>query len=170
MYAEIDGDEYFGWLWERTGLGSYYCRLMAALFTTPYVPRLTDDVNRWEDGACLVDIFCEETGIDIGPSDEDDAPECSVLEMLVALAERIDTELIEGEPTNSSPKYWLCMMLSNLGILQMTDRYFEEEVVEERIDEWMNRGIRYLFPPVGNYDQRRVSEWERVNRWLLKVL
>ena len=161
---------YFEWLWERSGLGSNYFQLLTLLYTTPYEPLLVDDENRRADGNELFVIFCEEKKVQIHPSDAQMFEECSVLEMLLAFAARINVELV-GDPSESRVGLWFSRMLENLGIYQYDDAHWNREKVAKRVWCWMhkkgNPSPIFLFPitskKVKEVNSQTISEWERVN-------
>ena len=166
---DVDFEEYFDWLWERSGIGPNYLQLMVLLYTTPYVPLLVDDENRKADGNELLHIYCEEYGYDIPPVDSGVLDECSVLEMLLAFAARINTELV-GDPSESRVGLWFSRMLENLGIYQYDDAHWNREKVAKRVWCWMhkkgNPSPIFLFPitskKVKEVNSQTISEWERV--------
>ena len=161
---------YFDWLWERSGLGTNYFQLLTLLYTTPYEPLLVDDENRRADGNELFEIFCEEKKIQIHPSDSYMFEECSVLEMLLAFAARINVELV-GDPSESRVGLWFSRMLENLGIYQYDDEHWDRKKAAIKVWCWMhkkgNPSPIFLFPidpkKVKEVNFRTLSEWERVN-------
>lgn len=166
----FDGEGYFGWLWERSGLGPNYCRLVRLLYQMEYVPSLVDDENRREDGNALLREYCAEFGYDIPPLDEGITDQCSVLEMLIAFATRINRELV-GDPDDSYIGLWLKRMLENLGVYQYDDNHWNGKKAIVKLWSWLHKkGDVVLFPITlfsgGAQDSRKISEWERVNHFL----
>lgn len=166
----FDGEGYFEWLWERSGLGPEYSKLLTLLYETTYVPTLVDDENRREDGDALLRQYCREYGYDIPPVDEGISDKCSVLEMLIAFATRINTELV-GDPSGSYVGLWLARMLENLGIYKYDDAHWSRIKVARKVWIWMHKkGDVALFPITLfsdlEQDSRKISEWERVNMFL----
>lgn len=169
----FDGEGYIDWLWKKSGLGPDRSRLIAFLMQAKYVPMLVDDENRRADGNALLDTYCQEMGYDLPPVEEYDRSGCSVLEMLLALADRIDRELI-GDPDFNHAPLWFSRMLENLGIYQYDDKHWDEKKVALRVWNWMHkRGNYHLFSsPFSKkkgekgekeVDFRKISEWELVN-------
>lgn len=169
MY-ELALEEYFDWLWERSGLGPKYSELLMLLYEMTYVPVLVDDENRRADGNELFRIYCEEKGYDIHPSEYGVMDDCSVLEMLLAFAARINTELV-GDPSESRVGLWFSRMLENLGIYKYDDDHWDREKAAKKVWCWMHKKGNpepvVLFPITlfsgAVHDSRKISEWERVN-------
>lgn len=169
----FDGEGYFEWLRKRSGMGQNYYMLLLFLHSVKYVPMLIDDENRRADGNAMIEVYCQENGYDLPPVEEFDFSGCSVLEMLLALADRIDKELI-GDPNFNHAPLWFSRMLENLGIYQYDDEHWNEKKVALQVWNWMHkRGNVHLFcVPLTekkgekgekSLDFRKISEWELVN-------
>lgn len=94
------------------------------------------DYNRYEDGIDLRYRFASEKGyfqsdMDIG--------ECSVLEMLIALALRCEETIMDNPDFGNRTGKWFWMMLDNLGLAFQTDENFEPDYVEDKVGRWLNR-------------------------------
>ena len=66
--------------------------------------------------------------------------ECSVLEMMVALAKRIDDDILYDYEIGTQTEKWFWMMIDSLGLSGMTDDSFDENTVTRIIYNFM--GIR----------------------------
>lgn len=162
--------EYGIWLVNHVRLHKpEYSRLMDQLHNTPFTYILDRDVNRASDGIALREEFYREKDDDIGIYDHRD--DCSVLEMLVALACRIDDEYI-GDPSLSRPDLIFWEMVCNLGLDVYDDRHFDSTDVEYIIDRWLDRdflpdGAGSIFP-ISNprKDQREIEIWSQMNEYL----
>ena len=166
--------EYFEWLCnlasvERSGYTYYF--LFNDLHLIDFFTKIERDNNRVEDGLQLRKEFgCED--ILTGP--------CSVLEMIIALARRMDGIMYDNE-IGPEPDYWFWRMMENLGL----DRYFdcEEYISEDKNSEiqniictllerrysWNGRGG--LFPLKDNgylKDQRKVEIWYQMQSYLVE--
>ena len=90
---------------------------------------------------------------------------CSVLEMLIALASRIDNE-ITGIPGTNNAQYWFWVFLFNLGLLD------EDADVPGIVSAWLNRdidrnGYGGIFPiDNAKRDQRLLSTWQQMSDYL----
>lgn len=142
--VEYDGDEY----------------LMKQLHQTYFVWVIPMDDNRAEDGLELrsrLDYI----------SDED----CSVLEMLIALAERASHQY------GGSPLEWFGTFLENLDLLQFTDgSVYNEYYVDEILHKWMTRDIQPdgsggLFPlRHPPQDQRETEIWYQMSAYIIEEM
>jgi len=166
----FDGEGYFEWLWQRSGLGPNYTKLVTLLYTTEYVPTLVDDENRRADGNALLDIYCQENGYDFPPVEEFDHSGCSVLEMMIAFATRINLELI-GDPEGTYTGLWLYRMLDNLRISQYDDKHWDGKKAALKVWIWLHKKSPFLLFPISKkvIDPRKISEWERVNIYLSEI-
>ncbi len=163
-------DEYGIWLVNHVRLRKIgYSRLMKQLHDTPFIYILERDRNRADDGISLREEFYREKDIDMGIYDHRD--DCSVLEMLVALAIRITDEYI-GDPGSCHPEMIFWEMLRNLGLDFFNDGKFDSDEVEYVIDRWLDRDFEYsgrgsIFPLRHPYqDQRGIEIWSQMNGYL----
>lgn len=160
---------YIAWLCNRVTLDkTKYSRLASLLFATSFdwPGRIPLDANRANDGLQLRYEYYDETGDNI----DDILSDCSVLEMMVALAERMDG--IMGEPGESQYGEWFAEMLKNLGLDKQTNRYFDANEVERILENMMYRDIKYsgkggLFPLRNAVeDQRYLSLWDQMSCYI----
>lgn len=162
---------YFEWLCAQTGLGgthgpSSYSILLRELHKSLYFSTVGNDQDRATDGKALREPF---GGV------SRDMGECTVLEMLVAFAMRIDIWLNGG--TVFGQRLWLYTMLHNLGL----DTYDDDrcagdpnavEEIRSIVERWLSRqyradGLGGIFPlrnPV--MDQRKVELWYQLQGYL----
>lgn len=136
------------------------------------------DENRAGDGLELRDDY--EFSIDITDSDnllvEDfmNCP-CSVLEMLIGLAIRVDEEYL-GDPADPHPEDFFWEMIKNLDLDCFTNRILQKrsnvDVLQARIRIWLKRrfaknGLGSPFP-VYNDDrnQRDLEIWDQMNSYI----
>ena len=162
--------EYGLWLVHRVGFRKFgYMQLMDQLHNTPFIYILERDQNRADDGIVLREEFYREKDIDIGVYDHRD--DCSVLEMLVALAIRITDEYI-GDPAEIHPEQIFWEMIGNLGLNWYRDKRYNDDDVEFILDDWLNRcfepdGRGSIFPlKHPHQDQRRIEIWSQMNAYL----
>lgn len=173
-------DTYFLWLKELVRHEKGYDMLLLRLFDTPFYwdpIKVPLDKNRAEDGKKLRLIFCQER------DEESDVISsmlpCSVLEMLVGLAKRMEEELLHNPEEGDRTGEWFNVMLGNLNLLGFTDDSFfagdwSEEMVDARVIKWMHKrygrnGIGSLFPiKSGTLWQDEMDIWMTMNRWIIE--
>lgn len=175
MNAAFDED-YFQWLYSQVGSTAQrsprrsFWSLARKLYSANYLWSVHNDDNREMDGIQLRFEYFEELGI----QDYDlkwATRECSVLEMLIALARRASFE------TSRTPAEWFWIMLDNLGVGGISDAHFNHqsenhihEVVGRLVTRMYERdGSGGLFPlrhPYG--DQRKVELWYQMSYYILE--
>ena len=165
---------YFQWLTSLIRDRDYsdYTKLLRLLFEEEF---------RW-DYAIPTDSARADDGIDLrllyfsdryDPNVDADEP-CNVLEMLVALALRIERD-ITGEPGFDHPEIWFWQFISNLDLLSETDDDFDENYVINTLGNWMARKFRpdgyggifpLKHPPT---DQRHAAIWDQMSAYINEV-
>lgn len=150
---------YLTWLYAKVEIdtGSSHWRLMDILHRTPFNDTFGHDSNRAADGVTLRKRFIEDTGFK-GMTDEWLDLECSMLEMLVALAERTSFQL------NSDPAEVFWDILGNVELSSYDDDGdFDAEAVQDILETINDRtyesdGYGGLFPlRYPSQDQRNVE-------------
>lgn len=139
-----------------------YGELLLYLHTIPFTYTIPLDENRLKDGIRLRNEFTDDA-----QSLEQYA--CSVLEVLVAFAIRIDQE-ITGDPRNPHPDIIFWDMIYNLDLECCDNGHFYEEYIFAAIQKWLLRdfdsnGRGSIFPLNKSYDspdQRRVEMWTQM--------
>ena len=178
--APLD-DLYLEWLYRAIGVVSNknkrrsYWGLAKKLYSTEFLYFIPNDENRAWDGTDLREEFYDET-----PDAEYDSAwlgqECSMLEMLIALARRADF-LADKDSMDGGVGGWFWKFMSNVGLDQYTDNTINTgslEEIEQILDQVNNRtysrnGVGGLFPSHQiKRDQRKVELWYQLNRYLLE--
>lgn len=175
--------DYFEWMMDtvcgKKHTGKYsYRKLLQCLhdiyFTQPYRHRVKDDSNRAEDGICLRRRFalikdCEEI------IDYLDGP-CTVLEMMVALAIRMEKTIMDDPAIGDRTSQWFRNMLVSLKLGDMFDERFDEKRAVENIERFLRReyepnGAGGLFT-LKHYsaDLRKVEIWRQMCWYLDEFL
>lgn len=132
---------YFRWMFDLV-CGKRYAkevsfkRLLEHLHNTEFIFSIPKDENRAEAGIDLryrfVRIIREE-----GCLDYLDGP-CSVLEMMVALAIRME-EIVDDPEYGDRTGQWFWGMVVNLGLGSMTDSRYDEQYVDDILDRFLYR-------------------------------
>lgn len=175
---------YFNWLLERVqfsrlvGLrnGGFpsdfrYERLLYFLFSKDFKYVIERDKNRMQDGLSLRYEYIEETGIEKDDFESESSVNCTCLEVLVALATRLDREYV-GDPSEGQPELIFWAMICNLGLDEFRDSAWNGPEVERIIDIWLLREYNYdgnggIFPlSVATFDQRESEIWSQAMAWI----
>lgn len=145
-----------------------YSKLINQLFHTEYIynPR-NNDVNRSIDGKELRKKYSGYL-----PEDYVIGFPCSVLEMMVALAIRIETDIM-GEPGDDHPERWFWAMVKNSVLGRYTDKNYSLTDVEYAIYDILthrfdSHGTGSFFPIKGAWDAREMELWQQANTWLIE--
>ena len=162
----LNGD-YYIWLLDSIGVlyGEHenYLILMQHLFSTEYTYVFEMDGNRAMAGLNLRTLFSQETGV---YADDVHSGPCSVLEMLIALADAIAFD------TSENTADWFWQLIDNLGLSEFDDEHFDLHEVNHILEKWMNRqydssGFGSLFP-IRHFDKdmRSMEVWDQKNAYL----
>jgi hypothetical protein len=135
------------------------------------------DANRYEDGIDLRYRFGYSENIDgtLIADYLDDRP-CSVLEMLIALAIRLEEHIMNDPAIGDRTGQWFWNMVANLGLGGMDDAKFDRGYVENIIQRFLNRdyernGKGGLFTVEHcKEDLRNVEIWYQACWYLDRVL
>lgn len=174
MSAPVD-ELYFKWLYRQVGAvrekdeSRSYWRLMRQLYRKEFVWFVPNDHNRAEDGRDLRLRFIHYSGVT--PDDAWMSLGCSMLEMMLALAHRLNFE------TGVSPKTWFWQLIENLGLEELTDANYGD-LTHEAVNEVLEQVIWRTYAPDGtgglfplnhaDYDQREIEIWYQLCAYLLE--
>ena len=151
--------DYFHWLCSIVHADDpqdSYIYLMEMLYQTEFYWIIDNDINRADDGKHLRYEFASERSYS-NYYPIDNRP-CSVLEMLIALAIRINDEIMWNPDYGDKTAAWFWEMIDNLGLGNLDDYCFEgkklaknQRFVEDILDDFMScRDGKYgkisLFP------------------------
>lgn len=166
--------DYFAWLCEIVDDKSpiyTYDMLLLDLARTNFEIMIPNDINRCMDGVNLRYEYASENPI-FFEKDLTKEP-CTVLEMLVSLARRVNYELSDNDPIehDHTPRYFW-EMIANLGLDNFDDAHYSSSDVRDILKRFLYRDYTYsgeggLFPlryPVR--DQRDVEIWYQMNAYL----
>lgn len=166
-------DDYFVWLCRQVGVirrranKDNYWRLLRKLHKKEFVWFVPNDDNRAADGKLLRYWFLDQEGLtgdafflDIG---------CSVLEMLVALSQRLEFNQ-SGEVSD-----WFWMLLKHLKLDAYNDSI---KLPAEQIDDILDTLIWRTYSPTGDgglfplkgdvQDQRGVEIWYQMSAFVIQ--
>lgn len=173
-------EAYLEWLYSQIGTvqnsdpAYNHWNLLRKFYVTQFNDSVPNDDNRASDGKELRIEFLQQTGFPLDdPYGDWFNLDCSVLEMMIALARRVAFE----DETLKSPVEWFWLMTHNLGLDAFTDDIYEISMDEEvgwildRFNrrEYERNGQGGLFPLQRNRnDQRRVELWAQMSAYLLE--
>lgn len=168
-------DRYLEWLYLQIGAvrnrnpRRSFWHLAKQLYITPFEWSVPNDDNRCEDGTDLRWEFLDGEHIDADPSWM--GLQCSVLEMMIALARRASFE------AKGTPGDWFWLFAQNLQIRGYNDSIYStaiEREVTETLQRFINRKYDYdgrggLFPLRNpRQDQTRVELWYQMSAYMLE--
>jgi hypothetical protein len=159
-------------------------KLCHELHGTRFTWSIRNDENRAEDGRDLRGIFLTENEYDENHLEVEyflKGPAVSVLEVLVAIADRINGLMESGPHEDLDSSRWFRLLLENLTLNRFTDRstkdlYFspqDEREIADILERFINRtyernGSGGLFPLHSNNkdDMRDVELWYQLMAYL----
>lgn len=170
-------NEYFQWLCDIINVNTFersYWLLAKALHKKEFIWTVPNDDNRDKDGKKLRDKFAEEVNHDVYEAIE--GP-CTMLEMLIALAERIEDAMSDTKEGDRTAR-WFWEMMKNCGLDQLTDENYINMSGSLMVDHILNivlertynrNGKGGLFPlKFEKKDQRKVEIWYQMYTYLLE--
>lgn len=181
-------NDYYHWLCEIININMYdrsYFLLIKKLHKKEFYWSVPNDDNRGMDGKGLRGDFLRESGLTnrissqhrVKTSTDMDYEECSMLEMLIALAKRLSFMLEEPYDVDQTCNcFW--EMLRNCGLEKFTDEDYEEFGGDRTIDyildnilerRYKRNGKGGLFPlKYTKKDQRKVEIWYQMCEYIVE--
>ena len=143
MTQETLSNEYFDWMYSRVcGEDLSYTKLLKRLHETVFTYTILMDDNRASDGVNVRYQFAYEN--DYHPAmiaEYIDNKPCSVLEMMVSLANRCE-DIMANDEFGNRTKQWFMSMIYSLGLKRMTDSMYDETFVDRAITRLLNRNYK----------------------------
>lgn len=133
-------NEFYNWMYDMVD-GRPYNTLLTLLYKENFYPLLPMDDNRITDGCNLRDRFRDEYNLSDQVMDtvfENDS--CSVLEMMIGLAVRIEESIMSDNDFGDRTSMWFWIMIKSLGLYHMTDDNIDIRYIMETVDSLLNRG------------------------------
>lgn len=179
MECEQIINDYFEWLHDHTKCRRHTKnrKLITLLHTIPFRYVIPMDANREEDGIDLRYRFLNEINIPRNYQEVYgylDGP-CSVLEMILALAIRIEESIMDDPDIGDRTSKWFWLMMENMGLGYMSDNVFDKDEAIEKIDMFLDRrykrngegGLFIIKNP--RRDLRKVEIWYQMC-WYLDTI
>ena len=167
-------EEYYEWLCTMVNPKEHYA-LLSYLHNREFLwdpQTMPMDENRAEDGRGLRGIFTNIAGYHQYENHMTDA--CSVFEMLIGVARRMDYIMLEIGQEEQTDK-WFWVLLENLGLDTYTDKDFYAGEVHDILMKFMQRDIDFngnggLFPMIhADENQADVEIWYQMSAYLDEV-
>lgn len=173
-----DHELYFKWLVERIddGRARDYRMLLCELFHTIFTYSIPRDHNRATDGTDLRYIYANAIGADPEFWRDFMPVECTMLEMMVALAIRWDDSIMFEADRGPRPGILFWIMVENTGLDYFSDRNFDKNKVSGIIEKVINRtygidGKGGLFVTKDRkIDMREMEIWYQLNYFMESYL
>lgn len=184
MTRETLNQSYFSWLYglirhKKRG----YKKLCYELHQKKFFWSVHNDDNRCEDGLNLRDLFIDknnldETHLEVRYFLKGD---CTVFELLVALAQRMNELMYDLEHQEDHTSKWFLEMLRNLKLTRFTDKMAEDErfdpvteaFIDDTLETFMHRSYDFngsggLFPlkKRPRKDQSTVEIWYQLMSYM----
>ena len=143
-------NEYFEWMYHLVCNDKIqkrkisYRKLLRFLHSVVFVPKMERDENCRIHGL----YFRHKFGYVAGYSNEyiDECFQgraCSVLEMMIALADKVESEITSNYLYGDRTSQWFWSMIISLGLNGMKDENFDERYCDAVIDSFLNRRYDY---------------------------
>lgn len=179
MNFDVNQD-YFHWLCEQVMIEQEdraYWLLAKDLHRMPFYSLVPHDENRAMDGVTLREDYLSE--INCPKYVRLDLEECTLLEMLVALARRMNYETEDAHREVDHTAKWFWEMMDNLGLSEFDDDNYVrdgegllqvDDILERLVERGYSRnGEGGLFPlRRPDCDQRKAEIWYQMNAYLME--
>lgn len=169
-------EEYFQWMVDKVD-GQRHSKLLQMMHNEVFYAIDPLDENRAIDGCALRYRFGSECNI---PKDEVDDKlgiyDCSILEMMLALAFRIEETIMSDSDFGDRTAMWFWIMVKSLGLYNMHNDNFDPVKVLTTLDTFLTRGYSPdgeggLFTVKGvNKDMRDIDIWYQMNMFFDNLL
>jgi hypothetical protein len=143
-----------------------YSKLLARLHLTEFTWTVANDCNRAADGIDLRAFFSDETSVPMRWVNLYLPDYCSILEMMVALARRLELSIMGNPDEDERIGRWFWTMIGNLGLEGMYNAAYDQNFVDDTINRFLNRkytkngdGGLFYVKRVGRKDLRKVEIW-----------
>lgn len=139
--VEVQKD-YYIWLKSVVNFPEGLDLVSDKLQRTPFVWLVDMDANRAEDGKSMRYWYTYDHNFDEKTRKEVEeylSGPCTLLEMMVALARRIEADIMAEGGIDDRTDEWFRDMLDNLGLLKFDDKHYEENQVDYILNRFMSR-------------------------------
>jgi len=164
---------YYEWLTSSiSGWSNRYSILLKHLYETPFRVTMLMDENRVGDGLSMRTrfVWSEHLGAEERDILKKQRP-CSVLEVMIGLAQRFEEEYMTQYSGEDPISIWFGPMIDSLGLRAYDDQHFDLYGFDRIMQTFLNRvyspdGRGSLFYiPGTNEDMRQVEIWQQMMIW-----
>ena len=155
---------------------SQYQKLLSRLHQEIFTWSMPDDENRALDGLSLRIEFGSLNGKSRLDSKLDSSRyPCTVLEMMIALSQRCEIEIMQDMDIGRRVGRWFKVMLRSLGVNYERDDIYDEKFVDFIIAEFLDRGYNpngdggLFFVSNTDVDLRKVEIWYQMHTYLRSI-
>lgn len=181
IFNDRISNEYFNWLYDsvcgkRYAKSISYRKLLMLLHTVEFRYSIPRDADRANDGCDLRYRFARLHNYDIDDVLNCFDIECSILEMMIALAIRCEEDYMDDPKVGDRTGQWFWGMIVSLGLGSMTDSRFDRQFVENVVKRFLNRdyepnGKGGLFTISNcNDDLRKIEIWYQLCYFLDTII
>ena len=171
---------YFKWLTDKVDTSEYPVKdfryLLKHLHSVFFISIMEMDENRESDGMDLRYRFGYEKDIEPEQIHQTiDTRPCTVLELMVALAMRVEEHIMYDEDEGDRTGRWFWDMIESLGLSYMTNDEYDAGRVGKIIDQFIHRKYRkngeggLVTLPDCPQDLRKVEIWYQMQWYLNNV-
>lgn len=170
-------NDYFEWLYNivcnNNATFMSYRKLLMYLHSTPFKYVISKDENRANDGVKLRNRYASDF-YNSRYIDECLDEQCSVLEMMIALAFKMEN-IMDNPQIGDRTAQWFWQMITNMELNGMTDNNYDEIHVMWAVDRFLHReykrngeGGLFVIRSI-NRDLRDVEIWNQMCWYLDKI-
>lgn len=163
-------EEFFEWMYQLVD-GKGYSELLELLYEEDFYSVIPLDDNRLIDGCNLRYRFADECNIPLVVIDKlFDNERCSILEMMIGLAIRIEETIMSDSDFGDRTNMWFWIMIKSLGLYNMTDNVlYNARVQYDKVKVILSKFLERDYKPNGegglftihntNKDLREIEIW-----------
>lgn len=180
MVYNSTAQKYYDWLvslvWNKNDYnGPSYNRFFSFLFNATFIPSMEMDTSRVNDALDFRYVFADKNNIPYAVICSDLTTEigtCNMLEMMVALATRMEDHIMSDEAYGNRTAQWFWEMALSLGFENADDSVFDEHYAAQVIDTFNHRqyapnGKGGLFTVENSLtDMRTLDIWYQMQYWI----
>ena len=165
---------YYEWLMTKLlpNLWIRYTILLRSLYETPFRVSLLMDENRVGDGLGMRGRFVYQNNLSAVERDilKRQRP-CSVLEVMIGLAQRFEEEYMTQYTDESPIETWFIPMINSLGLRNYDDQHFDLYGFDRTMKNLLDRTYfpdgrgSFFYIPGTETDMRQVEIWQQMMMW-----